>query len=59
MKNWELATDKEVLEITNVNTNKGAIPLKAVKECQKRGLRHYVNRTINSQDFDIKGNFIK
>ena len=50
--------DKDLLDITNVNINKGRIPLKAVQEVQKRGLRKYVNRTINSFDFDSEGNFI-
>ena len=51
-------TDKELLNLTNPIINKGAIPLKAVQEVQKRGLKKFVNRTINSHDFDAKGNFI-
>ena len=51
-------SDKELLDIVDVKINKGGIPLKAVQEVQRRGLKKYVNRTINSSDFDEKGNFI-
>jgi hypothetical protein len=59
MKNYSKLTNKQLLDLTNPLINKGAIPLKAVQEVQKRGLRKYVNRTINSHDFNAKGNFIK
>ena len=58
MKNYLKLTDKQLLDLTNPLINKGAIPFKAVQEVQKRGLRKYVNRTINSHDFNEKGNFI-
>jgi len=58
MTNYTTFSDKDLLDITNININKGGIPLKAVQEVQKRGLRKYVNRTVNSHDFDSKGNFI-
>jgi len=58
MTDYTKFNDKDLLDITNVNINKGRIPLKAVQEVQKRGLRKYVNRTINSFDFDSEGNFI-
>ena len=59
MTDYTKFNDKDLLDITNVNINKGGIPLKAVQEVQKRGLRIYVNRTINSFDFDSKGKFKK
>jgi hypothetical protein len=55
---YSKCTDQQILDITNIQKNKGGIPLKAVQECQKRGLKKYVDRTINSHDFDSKGNFI-
>jgi len=55
---YQKMTDKELMNLTNPLINKGAIPFKAVHEVQKRGLKKYVNRTINSHDFDAKGNFI-
>ena len=58
MKNYSKLTDKQLLDLTNPLINKGAIPFKAVQEVQKRGLKKYVNRSINSFDFDAQGNFI-
>ena len=58
MKNYTELSDKELLEITDININKGGIPLQAVNEVRRRGLKKFVNRTINSFDFDSKGNFI-
>ena len=52
-------TDQEILDLTNPSKNKGAIPLGAVQEKQKRKLSIFVNRDLNSHDFDKKGNFIK
>jgi|DEB0MinimDraft_12_1074336.scaffolds.fasta_scaffold00020_46 hypothetical protein len=58
MTDYTKFNDNDLLDITNVNINKGAIPFKAVQEVQKRGLRKYVSRTINSNDFDSKGDFV-
>jgi hypothetical protein len=55
---YSKCSDSYLLEITNIHLNKGGIPLQAVKEVQKRGLKKFVNRTINSHDFDENGNFI-
>ena len=44
-------SDKDLLDITDAKINKGGIPLKAVQEVNKRGLRKTFNRTINSFDF--------
>lgn len=52
MTDYTKFNDKDLLDITDVNINKGGIPFKAVQEVQKRGLRKYFNRTINSFDFD-------
>jgi hypothetical protein len=51
MKDFKTLTDKELLDLTDAKINKGGIPFKAVQEVQKRGLRKYINRTINSNDF--------
>ena len=58
MNDYTTFSDKDLLDITNININKGGIPLKAVMEVKKRGLRKYTNRTINSFDFDSNGNFV-
>ena len=58
MTDYTKFSNKELLDITDGNINKGPIPIKAVEEVKKRGLRRYVGRTINSFDFDSKGNFI-
>jgi len=57
-KDWTKATDKEILDIIDIKKNKGGIPYVAVQESQKRGLKKYVNRTINSHDFDENGKWI-
>lgn len=59
MENYTKLSNKELLDITDIKINKGGIPFKAVEEVKKRGLRKYINRTINSHDFDSNGNFIK
>ncbi len=51
-------TDKQILEHINPKINNGGILFSAVQESQKRRLKKYVNRTIHSNDFDAKGNFI-
>lgn len=58
MKNYTELSDEELLKITDRNINKGGIPFQAVNEVRKRGLKKFVNRTINSFDFDSKGDFI-
>lgn len=56
--NFREVNDQELLNITNPNINKGSIPLKAVEEVKRRGLKKFVNRTLNSFDFDKEGNFL-
>jgi hypothetical protein len=58
MNDYTKLSDKELLSITDANINKGSIPFKAVEEVRKRGLKKYVTKTINSFDFDRKGNYI-
>jgi hypothetical protein len=58
MTDYTKFDDKALLDITDINVNKGGIPFKAVHEVQKRGLRKYVNRTVNTNDFDSNGKFI-
>jgi hypothetical protein len=58
MTDYTKFDDKALLDITDIDVNKGGIPFKAVQEVQKRGLRKYVNRTVNTNDFDSNGKFI-
>jgi len=44
-------TDQELLDLTDAKLNRGPIPFGAVKEVQRRGLKKFINRTINSNDF--------
>ena len=55
---FALLSDEELLKITDRNIIKRGIPFVAINEVRKRGLKKFVNRTINSFDFDSKGNFI-
>ena len=41
-------SDKELISIVDPSINKGAIPLSAVSEAQKRGLKKKAKRTIHS-----------
>jgi hypothetical protein len=59
MTDYTKFDDKALLDITDIDVNKGVIPFKAVQEVQKRGLRKYVNRTVNTNDFDSNGKFIR
>jgi hypothetical protein len=59
MTDYTKFDDKALLDITDIDVNKGGIPFKAVQEVQKRGLRKYVNRTVNTNDFDSNGKFIR
>jgi hypothetical protein len=41
-------SDRDLINIVDPNINKGGIPLAAVAEAQKRGIRKMSNRTIHS-----------
>lgn len=47
-KDYSKMTDNELLSIVDPNVNKGGIPLLAVMEAQKRGLKKMSRKTITS-----------
>jgi hypothetical protein len=59
MTDYKKFSDEDLLKITDANLNKGGIPFKAVQEVQRRGLKRFISRTINSSDFHQSSNFIK
>jgi hypothetical protein len=59
MTDYTKLSDKELLDITDPSINKGGIPLKAVKEEQRRFPENFTNRTVTSNDFDSQGKFIR
>lgn len=46
--NFKELTNQELLDITDININKGGIPFLAVCEVRKRGLRKFTNKTVTS-----------
>tara|TARA_R110001606_G_scaffold271017_1_gene419566 strand:+ start:241 stop:417 length:177 start_codon:yes stop_codon:yes gene_type:complete len=44
----EELTDQELLDLTDININKGGIPYLAVCEVRKRGLRKFTSKTVTS-----------
>jgi len=46
--NFKKLTNQELLDLTDININKGGIPYLAVCEVRKRGLRKFTTKTVTS-----------
>tara|TARA_R110000803_G_scaffold59157_1_gene117553 strand:+ start:455 stop:628 length:174 start_codon:yes stop_codon:yes gene_type:complete len=46
--NFKELTNQELLDLTDININKGGIPLLAVCEVKKRRLRKFTTKTVTS-----------